>query len=51
MGIDFEKLYKSRLEEVNMQISIAIRTRNWGKKLKLEEEKKELEEKLLKHQK
>ena len=42
MGINFRKLYQSRLEEVEIQIKKAISSKQWDKKTKLEIEKKKL---------
>lgn len=42
MGINFKKLYESRLEEIEIQIKKAIGSKQWGKKAKLEAEKKKL---------
>ena len=40
MGIDFKKLYESRLEEIEIQIKRAIGFKQWDKKTQLEAEKK-----------
>ena len=42
MGIDFKKLYESRLEEIEIQIKRAIGFKQWDKKAKLEAEKKKI---------
>ena len=42
MGIDFKKLYESRLEEIEIQIKRAIGFKQWDKKTKLEAEKKKI---------
>ena len=42
MGIDFKKLYESRLEEIEIQIKRAIGFKQGDKKTKLEAEKKKI---------
>ena len=46
MGINFRKLYESRIEEIEIQIKRAIGFKQWDKKAKLENEKKRLLEKI-----
>lgn len=46
MGINFKKLYESRIEEIEIQIKRAIGFKQWDKKAKLEIEKKRLLEKI-----
>ena len=46
VGINFRKLYESRIEEIEIQIKRAIGFKQWDKKAKLEIEKKRLLEKI-----
>ena len=46
MGINFKKLFESRIEEIDIQIRRALGFKMWDKKSKLETEKKRLLEKL-----
>ena len=39
MGINFKKLFESRIEEIDIQIRRAIGFKMWDKKSKLETEK------------
>lgn len=46
MGINLKKLYESRLNEIDAQIKQCVYTKSWHKKVILEQEKKEILEKL-----
>ena len=46
MGINFKKLYQSRLNEIDAQIKQCIHTKSWHRKVVLDQERKEILEKL-----
>lgn len=46
MKIDFQEVYKERLQIIDKQIRIAISNKDWKKKAKLEAEKANLKERI-----
>lgn len=44
--LDIATVYKDRIEQINIDIKLAIRSRNWDKKWQLMKEKAKLEIKI-----
>ncbi|MBP3931772.1 MAG: hypothetical protein J6D47_19670 [Peptostreptococcaceae bacterium] len=46
MGINLKKLYESRLKEIDAQMKQCVYTKSWHKKVVLDQERKEILQKL-----
>lgn len=48
MKIDFKDMYLGRIDQINIDIRIAVNKKNWTLKAKLEAEKKMVQERIKK---
>ena len=46
MGINLKKLYESRLKEIDAQMKQCVYTKSWHRKVVLDQERKEILQKL-----